>query len=49
MYKLIECGNNIYRSNLFSEQDIFKWISEYSNKTNTSWCMNNKSAFSEYT
>lgn len=47
MFKLIECENNVYRSNLFTEQDIFKWISEYSNETNTSWIMNNKSAFNE--
>lgn len=47
MFKLIEVESNIYRSNLFSEQDIFRWISEYSNETNTSWCMHNKSAFNE--
>jgi len=47
MFKLVEFDNNSFRSNMFSEQDICKWISIHSKHTNTSWCVNNKLSNSE--
>lgn len=47
MFKLIEFENNSFQANLFSEEDICKWITEHSFTTNTNWCVNNKCSKSD--